>query len=568
VPKIIRDTVHGDIELTADELKVIYTAEFQRLHGCRQLGLTYLVYPGAKHSRFEHVLGVMHIATKIAKRLTGEGPGNFFKPKDDDGRLKTLRLAALLHDMGHVPFGHTLEDEMPLIAEHDAASEGAAPPRWEAPVTDVLRKSGNADFIAPVIGVLRAITASKDDDELYKLVGKGTIEPQLLVLADIIGNTICADLLDYIRRDYLMTGIHAVYDDRIFQYFAVAEHTYDRKSYQRLIIKLVKHGRVRYDCLADLLDILKLRYNLSDKVLYHPRKCAADAMLIRAVGDLGLRGDGLMKFSDDGLLDEYRADPLIAALRSRRLFTRVFVCRREHIWSYDEKEKSSKKELIERLHREQAFRQEIEKKVERELGLPANTVLIFCPQLDMTRKPVRVLVQWNDGTIRRLNDIDRDDDTFTRDQVDVLERMYAGLWKLYLFVRPDLRTRGHRIRQKFIEILKVDAGLDATCDPATTHYLENSPEYAIGRRLDEELEITDDYSKLPVEKRLVAWGKCHGQLPVEKYDEDYVDADATTIASRTDDPATSNLIRDIIRSVLGDPKSSEGRGPGLPFGRQ
>ena len=346
--KVIRDNVHGDIELQPHEMRVIHTAAFQRLHGCRQLGLTHLVYPAAKHSRFEHVLGVMHVATQIANRLEDAAPFT-----DSPNLRNILRLAALLHDMGHVPFGHTLEDEMPVITKHDVPSDGVTISRMEKTVRDVLTESKLLDYIDPVLQVLTAIDTSKFDDRLYELVDNKKIKPEFVVLADIIGNTICADLLDYIKRDHLMTGIRATYDDRIFRYFGIGDHRYKGKRYRRIVIKLVKNGRMRGDCLADLLDILKLRYNLSDKVLFHPQKCAADAMLIKAVRNLRISADHLMRFSDDGFLDEFREEPMIALIRRRELFKPIFSSGLEHITSYDEA--STKEDLIERVHKTQSL---------------------------------------------------------------------------------------------------------------------------------------------------------------------------------------------------------------------
>src|SRR5438128_870003 len=154
--KVIRDNVHGDIEFYPEEMRLLHTEEFERLHGCRQLGLSHLIYPGAKHSRFEHVLGVMHVATKIAKRMRKQG--HFFQKENDGDRLmRILRFSALLHDMGHVPFGHTLEDEMPIIAKHDkpsggntqtGGSDGKTPvldqrSRMDVTVSNALKASGN-----------------------------------------------------------------------------------------------------------------------------------------------------------------------------------------------------------------------------------------------------------------------------------------------------------------------------------------------------------------------------------------------------------------------------------------
>ncbi len=564
--KVIRDSVHGDIELSAEEMRIVHTPSFQRLNGCRQLGLSYLVYPAAKHTRFEHVLGVMELATRIARRLDKHFPVG--TPEGLE-RTKVLRFAALLHDIGHVPFGHTLEDEMPSIPEHDAPSDGAGKSRMDSLVSKVLADSGNSEYTDLVLQVLLAISKSKRDRDLYALVEKEKIRPDLLVLADIIGNTICADLFDYIKRDHMMTGIRATYDDRIFRYFAVGQHEFEGKRYTRLLIRLVKNGRIRGDCLADLLDILKLRYNLSDKVLFHPKKCAADAMLIKAVAELKLGAKDLLKYSDDGLLDTFCGqNTLIRMLRSGVLFKPVFVSRLEHVHSYDEQ--NERDELIEQVRTKPELRTRIEKRIEKELGLPADktSVLLYCPAPDMTLKPVRVLVQWKDGTTRRLNAITERDDSVTAKQVSILQQIYPDLWKLYLFVRPELRSRGYRIKEKFREVLKEEAHLNATCDPAFENYLETGcMDYRTGRLLDKELYAAPAFNVLPYERKITVWGGCHAKLPSDSYDEDYADLDAETIASRLEPDAVSQQLRAIIDGVLKeDALAANGKQPRLALG--
>jgi HD superfamily phosphohydrolase len=538
--KVIRDSVHGDIELSSDEMRIVQTSGFQRLNGCKQLGLSYLVYPAAKHTRFEHVLGVMDIATRIAQRLNKHFPVGTPEGRE---RMKVLRFAALLHDIGHVPFGHTLEDEMPSIPEHDAPSD-----RMDALVSEVLADSGNSEYTGLVLQVLLAISTSKRDRDLYALVEKEKIRPDLLVLADIIGNTICADLFDYLKRDHMMTGIKATYDDRIFRYFDVDDHEFEGKHYARILIRLVKNGRIRGDCLADLLDILKLRYNLSDKVLFHPKKCAAGAMLIRAVADLKLGVKDLMKYSDDGLLDTFAEHhPLLKMLRSGRLLTPVFVSRLEHVHCYGREQRD---ELIERVRTKPELRARIEKRVEKELGLPADktSVLIYCPAPNMTLKPVRVLVQWKDGTTRRLNSIEESDDPVTAKQVSILEKIYPDLWKLYLFVSPELRSRGFRIREKFQDALKEEARLSATCDPAFENYLETGcMDYRIGRKLDKELYAAPVFNVLPYERKISVLERCHAKLPPDSFDEDSIDLE---IASRLESPALREQLRGIVDAVL------------------
>ncbi len=97
--KIIRDSVHGDIFLDETELRVADTLEFQRLRRLKQLGMTYLVYPSANHTRFEHSLGALHLAGKLGEKLSLTSE-----------ERKKIRFAALLHDAGHGPLSHTSEE--------------------------------------------------------------------------------------------------------------------------------------------------------------------------------------------------------------------------------------------------------------------------------------------------------------------------------------------------------------------------------------------------------------------------------------------------------------------------
>jgi uncharacterized protein len=541
--KVIRDNVHGDIEFYPEEMRLLHTAGFERLHGCRQLGLTHLIYPGAKHSRFEHVLGVMHVANQIAMRMKEEK--DFFGDPGGDELLHVLRFAALLHDMGHVPFGHTLEDEMPVIPKHDRPSDtgGGKPSRMDSAVSEVLLESNNGRYIQPVLQVLRAIDESKFDEKVYKSVKDGHIKPEYLVLADIIGNTICADLLDYIKRDHSMTGIRATYDPRIFRYFGVDEH----KGHKRVVIQLVRNGRVRNDALADLLDILRLRYNLSDKVLFHPKKCAAGAMLIRAVSSSGLGEEKLMRFSDDGLLDDLREVPLIKMIREWSLYKPVFVSGKTQISTYDDKRQ--KNDLIKNLHQDEGLRKKIESKVEEEVGLAPgmNSILIFCPSPNMTLKSVRALIKWKDGTVRRLNEISKEDDSLIRDQVSMLEDIYPQLWKLYLFCDPSLRSLGKRIQDSFCEVLEKEAGLTATCDPAFRHYLRQScSEYQMGEMLDAHPAV----KKLSSRERSEVVVLSHARIPKDDFSDEYADQGQKVLASRKDDPALRKSLNELIDSAL------------------
>lgn len=106
--KKVRDNVHGNIYLDPLSLKFVDTEQFQRLRDLKQLGLTYMVYPGAVHSRFEHSLGVFSLAGEAVHRIKAQQGSEL---GIDNLDIQTVKLAGLLHDVGHGPFSHTFERE-------------------------------------------------------------------------------------------------------------------------------------------------------------------------------------------------------------------------------------------------------------------------------------------------------------------------------------------------------------------------------------------------------------------------------------------------------------------------
>lgn len=120
--KKIRDLVYGFIELDPQECAIIDHPAFQRLRRIKQLSLTDMVYPGAEHTRFEHSIGVMQMATDMFDSIVAKKKERQFLEEElslDDSGIKSyrkiIRLAALLHDVGHAPFSHSGEDLMPLL---------------------------------------------------------------------------------------------------------------------------------------------------------------------------------------------------------------------------------------------------------------------------------------------------------------------------------------------------------------------------------------------------------------------------------------------------------------------
>src|SRR6266850_36792 len=209
--KLIRDAVHGDIEMGGLEVELIDTPEFQRLRGIKQLGTAYLVFPSAVHTRFEHSMGTSWMAHRILEAVRRTRPIS-----QDDERV--IRVAALLHDITHIPFGHTLEDERRVLPRHDKDEERVNYFLRESAIGRILKREGLQEKVINILTV----------DENYR--------------ADITGGAISADLLDYLRRDTYFCGLSQFYDTRIFSSFAVEGG--------RLVIDLEKNGMLRHDALS------------------------------------------------------------------------------------------------------------------------------------------------------------------------------------------------------------------------------------------------------------------------------------------------------------------------------
>ena len=241
---IIRDPIHGDVSLSPLEERVLDTPAMQRLRGIKQLGTASLVYPGCVHTRFDHSLGTNALAKRIMRSLRDSGASI-------DAELEqAVGIAALLHDVTHVPFGHTLEDERRLFPRHDKGQR----------LTTLLAAELGARL--SVLGVKEQVAA---------MLGAPSTTAVPAWARQIVSSTIDADLLDYLRRDSYFAGLAHNYDDRIFRYFVV--------DHDHLAINMSKHGMERPDARSETVQILRMRYFLTERVYYHHTKVAAGAMV-------------------------------------------------------------------------------------------------------------------------------------------------------------------------------------------------------------------------------------------------------------------------------------------------
>jgi HD superfamily phosphohydrolase len=278
--KVVADPIHGDIYLSKLEVLITDSVPMQRLRRVRQLGTTFLVYPAATHSRFSHSLGTVRAAQDLLDAVWDQRA----RPKPARGLLDEwsesqnleyhfaratvlARLGGLLHDLCHLPFGHSVEDDLKLLISHDE-NQWRFDLLW-AQMPEAVRNLVSGDLLQELLPLVVSKTdASKGFRSSYPWV------------QDIVGNTICADLLDYLPRDHLYTGLPIALGHRFLEAFYVTP-TGGGTNQQRMALMLHRDGHERIDVATELLKYLRYRYELSERALVHHAKLAADAMVGR-----------------------------------------------------------------------------------------------------------------------------------------------------------------------------------------------------------------------------------------------------------------------------------------------
>jgi HD superfamily phosphohydrolase len=201
----VRDPIHVFIKLDSTERKVLDSRPFQRLRHIHQLAMTYLVYPGATHKRFEHSLGVMELASRVFDVITN--PYNILSeirdslPEITNEKVKSywrqaLRMAALCHDIGHLPFSHAAERELlPGGWNHERLTrELIQSPEMQTIWDSLTPPLRTYDIVKLAIGPKEAPDLNFTDWEtiLYEIIG---------------GDAFGVDRMDYLLRDSYHTGV-------------------------------------------------------------------------------------------------------------------------------------------------------------------------------------------------------------------------------------------------------------------------------------------------------------------------------------------------------------------------
>jgi uncharacterized protein len=239
----IRDPIHGYIYANALEREVIDTSTLQRLRRIRQLAGCHLVYPGGQHSRFEHVIGCMFLAGRVGNVLESRGIGF-----ERESTLK-LRIAALLHDIGHGPFSHMFEEVLAQNTDvtHEDMSQRIV---RETEIGDILAEHGFSK------------------NEISELaVGKSKREKRFM--NEVIGGGLSVDIMDYLLRDSYFTGVE-----------------YGKVDVHRIInsFQVVGNELAISQAAVFAFEALMIsRYEMFRAVYFHRTVRAAELMLIKSM---------------------------------------------------------------------------------------------------------------------------------------------------------------------------------------------------------------------------------------------------------------------------------------------
>ncbi|NIQ54142.1 MAG: HD domain-containing protein [Gemmatimonadetes bacterium] len=269
---VVRDPLWGPIGLDGTARRVVDSAAFQRLRYIRQLGLAHLVYPGASHTRFDHALGVYHLIRRAIAGLAARGGLDAVDPVE----RRLVPLAGLLHDVGHYPFSHALEElDEPLIPGHHEALTGRF---LRDPDVRAAIESVASDGVARVESLIRGRSASP--------------------LQGLVSGSLDLDKVEYLKRDARFCGV------------PYGEVDVDRLLNGLMVLTPPEGGRpevgVHEKGVAALESLLFAKYQMFRNVYWHHAVRAGTVLYKRIVFDALAAGlieaDELVGKTDEALL--------------------------------------------------------------------------------------------------------------------------------------------------------------------------------------------------------------------------------------------------------------------------
>lgn len=430
LPEVVRDPLHGDIRLTDLEYKIIHTPEFVRLRKVRQLGFAYIPYPGAEHRRHLHSLGTLHVTSKILESIENIS-GYSFALED-----KLLaRAYALLHDITHIPFGHTLEDELSLFSRHDENESRIG--------RMILEESSPLGLLLLHSEIQKVRDFFQRDRTVMRLEG----------IREILTAAVGADVLDYIDRDSFFCGLDHRIDSAIFRRFRLRSISEHEETRNQFYLSLYGSHGLRLDAEFASETVFIERFSLYLKVYTHPKKIAAGAMLGKALWEHSQSGakldevEGELETKGDTELLYWLASPknrasvseIARMLIDEQLYEPVYRCnllKREE-WNL-EAYRWKQQELSDRKFILPADREEKEKSLAKKVtGVSAKDIILYCPANAQGYNKVRQWVETEEGRFEERRE--------SHSMHCRVRERHLGLWNAYIFCHPKL-TRDQRLR--------------------------------------------------------------------------------------------------------------------------
>ncbi|HKH83156.1 MAG TPA: HD domain-containing protein [Gemmatimonadales bacterium] len=363
--EIIRDPLWDNIRLDRAALLALDTPTVQRLRYIRQVGHSFLVYPGATHTRFEHALGAYHLTRRALAALEELGEIGVTSVE----QRVAVRMAALLHDIGHYPFSHALEEAG--FPSHEALGVAKLS---QGELGDCLIQIGGQEFPTAVGALIRGTSTSP--------------------LQGLISGSIDLDKVDYLSRDARMCGV-----------------PYGTVDVDRLVssLTLVEVGPGRYEVgvqekgISALESLLFAKYQMYRNVYWHHAVRSATCMFKRAVR-VAVRGGSvspelIANATDDGLMEHLiHGDKvgLATSIRARRLHKRAMDLPATDVPADLQPWLASDPDLLEL----------VEDAVAAQVGLPPGGLLLDFPSRS-SMLGVNLPLRTRQGTIERLTDAGR-----------------------------------------------------------------------------------------------------------------------------------------------------------------
>lgn len=355
--KTIRDSIHGNIKIGGVFLDLLGAPEIQRLHNVKQLGLAHLVFPGAHHTRLEHSLGAYNMALKASEMLNL-----------DESESELVTCAALLHDIGHGPFSHTLESILrdSLDVNHVDLTERLLFGEYE------IFDSREKEFISSPS--VHEILSKNNINQRYVadiIKGKMLEYPYLSQLLD---SAIDVDQLDYLIRDAYYTGVaYGMIDvERFIQTLVIND---DRLAIARKGVGVVEN-------------ILMARTLMYSSVYFHKTVRIAELMLSKSIEMIpNAKPLDFFKMTDAELVNDLKNEgpfqnEIVTYLKYRVLFKQAYLLTHSNL---DEQ----KNEIVKSLEDVES-RKEKEREIEDALNIPSGHIIIDVPYRELHQSEPRI----------------------------------------------------------------------------------------------------------------------------------------------------------------------------------